>query len=74
MLRRGESYRIPNRPGLTLFVGSAGALDVLLDGTPLPSLGPLGRARRNVPLDPERLRRAAAEPPSASGASAAGAR
>jgi len=60
VLKAGESYHVPNRPGLLATVGSAGAVELTIDGRPGPSLGRVGVVRRDVPLDPERL---AAPPP-----------
>ena len=54
ILKPGESYRVPDRPGLTLATGNAGALDVTVDGRPVAPLGPVGK-RRSAALDPERL-------------------
>jgi cytoskeleton protein RodZ len=53
-LKPGESYRVPDRPGLTLATGNAGALDLTVDGRPVAPLGPVGK-RRSVALDPDRL-------------------
>jgi len=55
ILRKGDSYRVPNRSGLTLLTGNAGALEILVDGQPAPTLGPLGAVRRDVALDPRAL-------------------
>lgn len=55
ILRVGDTYRAPNRPGLTLLTGNAGALEILVDGNVVPSIGPIGAVRRNVALDAERL-------------------
>lgn len=55
ILRMGDTYRVPNRPGLTLLTGNAGALEILVDGNIVPSIGPIGAVRRNVALDAERL-------------------
>lgn len=57
LLRKGESFRVPNRTGLALSIGNAGAVDVVVDGVATPTLGAVGKARRNVPLDIERLRK-----------------
>jgi cytoskeleton protein RodZ len=54
ILKPGESYRVPDRPGLTLATGNAGGLDVAVDGRPVAPVGPVGK-RRSVALDPERL-------------------
>lgn len=55
VLRVGDSYRVPNQEDLTLLTGNAGGLEIMIDGTPLAPLGPVGAVRRNVPLDPEQL-------------------
>ncbi len=52
MLHKGDSYAVPDRPGLTLTVGNAGALTEAIDGKAGTSLGPIGMVRRNLPLDP----------------------
>lgn len=55
MLRSGDSYRVPNKVGLTLLTGNAGALEIYVDGRKAPALGPGGAIRRDVPLDADRL-------------------
>ncbi len=60
LLRRGDSYRVPNRPGLKLLTGNAGALDILIDGEVVPSIGKTGVVRRGVALDVDRLRQGTA--------------
>lgn len=55
-LRAGESYTVPDELGLRLTTGNAGALDIVVDGQIVPSLGQVGAVRRNVALDPARLR------------------
>ena len=55
LLRSGDSYRVPNRAGLKLLAGNAGALDILVDGKSVPSIGPQGAVRRSVALDAKRL-------------------
>ena len=54
VLKAGESYRVPDRPGISLRTGNAGGLEITVDGQPAPSLGPNG-AVRNVPIDPQSL-------------------
>jgi len=56
LLRSGESYRVPDQPGLKLLTGNAGALEITVDGEPVPSIGPEGAVRRSVVLDVARLR------------------
>lgn len=55
VLRSGDVYRVPDRSGLTLATGNAGALEILVDGEPAPSLGTFGEVVRNIALDPDRL-------------------
>jgi cytoskeleton protein RodZ len=62
LMHKGDLLSPPDRPGLELTVGSAGALTVLVDGREIPSLGAPGSVR-HLSLDPNRLDRAA--PPEA---------
>ena len=39
LLKPGDSYRLPNIPGLTLTTANAGALEVNLDGSPMGTAG-----------------------------------
>ncbi|HVC51702.1 MAG TPA: RodZ domain-containing protein [Stellaceae bacterium] len=55
VLKAGETYDVPARPGLILRTGNAGALQIAVGGKPVPSIGGVGRLRRNVVLDPARL-------------------
>ncbi len=59
LLRVGDSFRVPNRPGLKLLTGNAGGLDILVDGEVVPPIGPLGAVRRDVLLDIASLRQGA---------------
>ncbi len=63
VLRPGETYRAPDRPGLLLTTGNAGGLEILVGGEALPSLGGPGVVRRDLPLDAEALRQAVAALP-----------
>ena len=54
VLKAGDSYRVPDQPGLVLRTGNAGALQFSVDGNQVPGVGPLGKSR-NVALDPSRL-------------------
>jgi cytoskeletal protein RodZ len=56
LLRSGDSYAVPDRPGLKLSTGNAGALEILVDGEPVPAIGDDGTVRRNVLLDAEKLK------------------
>lgn len=55
MLRTGDEYHVPDRTGLSLLTGNAGALDIMVDGESVPPLGATGDVRRNVALDADRL-------------------
>lgn len=55
LLRRGDSYMVPNRPGLTLMVGNAGAIEITVDGKKAPAVGGAGQVRRDIKLEPEKL-------------------
>jgi cytoskeletal protein RodZ len=63
VLRVGDSYMVPNQADLTLLTGNAGGLEVSVDGSALPALGPVGAVRRNIPLDPDALRDGAGRQP-----------
>ena len=56
LLRKGNEYNVPDRSGLTLLTGNAGALEILVDGELVPAIGETGQVRRNVLLDPEQLK------------------
>jgi hypothetical protein len=55
VLRAGETIEIPNRPGIALTTGKAENLDILLDGQDVEAFGGPG-VRRNIALEPDRLR------------------
>jgi len=55
LLHRGDAYPVPPHAGETLTVGNAGAIVLLLDGSPLPPLGKIGMVRHDVAIDPEHL-------------------
>ena len=55
ILRVGDSYRVPNRLGLALVTGNAGALSVTVDGRQVAPVGPVGVVLRDVSLDPDKL-------------------
>jgi cytoskeleton protein RodZ len=73
-LRPGDTFIVPDRPDLVLWTGNAGGVEVIVDGAPLPPLGPEARVMRDVSLQPQALLRrllpvpaAEAAPESASG-------
>ena len=55
---KGESYEVPDVPGLRMDVGNAGGLEVLVNRTPIGSLGPSGKVRRDILLQPAALNQA----------------
>lgn len=55
-MRAGETWPVPNKPGLLLTVGNAGGTEVLLDGVATASLGAEGVVRRDLPLDLDQVR------------------
>ena len=55
ILHAGDSYRVPDRPGLVMVTGNAGGLQIRVDDATAPALGPLGVVMRNIALDPDRL-------------------
>jgi cytoskeleton protein RodZ len=56
VLRPGEVWAAPARDGLLLDTGKADGLDILLDSQPQPILEGVIGVRRNITLDPDRLR------------------
>jgi cytoskeleton protein RodZ len=60
LLKTGDSYQVPNQSGLVLLTGNAGALEILVDGIPVPDLAPPGTILKNITLDPDKLRQGAA--------------
>ena len=56
MLGMGDRYMVPNRDDLRLMTGNAGGLEILVDGEAVPPVGAQGESRRDVRLDPARLR------------------
>jgi cytoskeleton protein RodZ len=55
LLKQGETYQVPNRSGLSLITGNAGAINILVDGKLVPSIGSIGTVRRNVVLEVQLL-------------------
>lgn len=56
VLKAGDSYDVPDQPGLKMDTGNAGALEFSLDGQTTPPLGVKGDVLRNVGLDPATLK------------------
>jgi cytoskeleton protein RodZ len=55
VLQPGESYAVPDKPGLTLGTGNAGGLAITVDGKPAAALGASGAIRRGIPLESQAL-------------------
>lgn len=55
VLRRGDSYTVPNRKGLVLSTADAGSLEIVVNGSALGAFGPAGSIRRQLSLDVDRL-------------------
>lgn len=55
LMLMGEIYRVPDRPGLVLDTGNAGALKLIVNGTVAPPLGTSGEIRRNIELTADAL-------------------
>jgi cytoskeleton protein RodZ len=56
VMRAGDTYSVPNRGNLVLNTGNAGRIEILVDGTEVPSIGGPGSVRKEVPLDPDLLK------------------
>jgi len=65
VLHAGDSGPVPARPDLLITTGNAGGIDVLVDGTQIPSFGGPGVVKHDVPLDPDALKSGKATPVSA---------
>ena len=55
VLRPGDRYLVPNRDDLVLMTGNAGGIEIVVDGSIVAAIGPVGAVRHNVSLVPERL-------------------
>ena len=55
LMREGETFVVPARPGLMMTTGNVGGIEILIDGKAIPRLGPVGEIRTNIALDAESL-------------------
>ncbi len=55
ILKADETYRPPNKPGVRMVTGSAGALRLTIDGRAMPPIGKPGSVVRGIPLEPSKL-------------------
>ncbi|MGD0430455.1 MAG: RodZ domain-containing protein [Acetobacteraceae bacterium] len=56
VMKTGETFAVPDMPDVILTTGNAAGVEVVVDGTVAPPLGGAGVVRRDVPLDPDRLK------------------
>jgi cytoskeleton protein RodZ len=57
VMRAGETYTVlEEAQGLMFTTGNAGGVEILVDGTKLKSLGAVGLVKRDIPLDPAKLK------------------
>ena len=61
MLKPGDQYFVPERPDLTMSLGNAAGVEVVVDGTRLPPLGAKGDILKNVVLDNAALKATAVQ-------------
>lgn len=64
-LRKGETYKVPDRTGLTLMTLNAGGVEIIVDGAVMPPLGDQGSVARGVSLDGDKLKAQAKPAPAA---------
>jgi len=56
LMRPGESWTVPDRPGLLLTTGNAGGTELVIGGVASAPLGATGVVRHDVPLSGAGLR------------------
>jgi cytoskeleton protein RodZ len=56
VLKAGEQYYVPDRPDLSMSLGNAGGVAIVIDGVALLPLGNAGEVKRNIPLDVDDLK------------------
>jgi len=56
VMKAGDLFPVPDRANLVLNTGNAGRIEILVDGTMVPSIGGPGAVRKDVPLDPDQLK------------------
>ena len=55
ILNPGDSYMVPNTPGVTLSTENAGAVEIDLDGSAMGTAGQSGQPVLGVSLDPQAI-------------------
>ncbi len=56
VLRPGETWEVPQRPGLVMDTGKAESLEIVLNGEAQPTLEGVVGVRRGIALEPDRVR------------------
>jgi cytoskeleton protein RodZ len=56
LLKAGETIQVPPREGLVLTVGYAAGTEIVVDGLPIPAFPANTSVKRDIPMDPERLK------------------
>ncbi|TAL02008.1 MAG: helix-turn-helix domain-containing protein [Rhodospirillaceae bacterium] len=55
LLRKGETYKAPDKPNISLMTANAGGIEILLNGQVMPPLGEAGAVASGIILDAEHL-------------------
>ena len=55
VMHGGDRYLVPDRDDLTMLTGNAGALEIVVDGTPIAPVGEVGAVRRDISLNADRM-------------------
>jgi len=61
VLKEGEQYFVPDRPGLTMSIGNAGGVEIGIGEETIPPLGERGAVIRDIPLKASVLKTLAKE-------------
>lgn len=56
VLKTGDQYFVPDNPGMTMSIGNAGGVEIVLNGRVMKPLGKSGDIRRDIPLDTDYLK------------------
>jgi len=62
VLKAGDQYFVPDEPGLTMSIGNAGGVELIIDGKTLAPFGAKGAVVRNVTLNSTALKSLAKDP------------
>lgn len=56
IMRAGDTWPVPNRPGLIMTTGNAGGTEIYVDGVAAAPLGATGVVRRELALEPDAIK------------------